>query len=114
LSLNSIQWGDWDKQVLNSNTPVVVEFWHNTCPTCLKIEPQVKELPAILQGKAKVIRLNVLESRENRRLAIQNGVMGTPTFKIYCRGIDIGEIIGEETLTDLHVKLGAIVEKCKV
>jgi len=114
LSLNNIQWGEWENEVLKSEIPVVVEFWHHTCPTCLKIEPQVKELTVKLQGKAKVIRLNVLESRENRRLAIQNGVMGTPTFKIYCRGVDIGEIIGEETLNDLHVKLAALVEKCMV
>jgi thioredoxin 1 len=114
LSLNNIQWGEWEKEVLKSETPVVVEFWHQTCPACLKIEPQVKELNVKLNGKAKFVRLNVLESRENRRLAIQNGVMGTPTFKIYCRGIDVGEVIGEETLTDLHIKLEAIVEKCMI
>ena len=114
MSLTEILYTDWESAVAKTGEPIVVEFWHQTCPACLKIEPQVKELDVKLNGKAKFVRLNVLESRENRRLAIQNGVMGTPTFKIYCRGVDVGEVIGEETLTDLHIKLEAIVEKCMI
>ena len=92
--------------------PVVVEFWHQNCPTCKKIESTVHELPGKLAGKAKLVRLNVLENRENRRFAIDKGVIGTPTFKVYCRGVEVGEIVGLETLTDLEGTINNLLKGC--
>ncbi|MBM3291922.1 thioredoxin family protein [Candidatus Bathyarchaeota archaeon] len=112
MSIKNIQWMDWEKEVLKVSEPVIVEFWHQNCPTCVKIEPLVKELPIKFDTMAKILRMNVLESKENRRLAIQKGVMGTPTFKIYCRGIEVGEIIGLEAVTELDQKLFKIINKC--
>jgi len=97
---------------LESEVPVVVEFWHLNCPTCKKIEPSVNELPGKLAGKAKLVRLNVMENRETRRLAIEKGVIGTPTFKIYCRGIEIGEVVGLETLSNLTGTIENILKNC--
>ncbi len=96
---------------MKANGAVVVEFWHQNCPTCKKIEPAVRELPGKL-GNAKLIRLNVLTDRETRKLAIQKGVIGTPTFKVYCRGTEIGEVVGLETLQDLDGTLNNIVKGC--
>lgn len=89
--------------------PVVVEFWHDKCPYCKKIEPAVKQLPSILGDKASIVRINVLESKENRRLAISRGVMGTPTFKVYSCGREVGEVVGMETLEHLKEKVEVIV-----
>ena len=95
-----------------SKGAVVVEFWHQTCPTCKKIEKSVRDLPGKLNGGAKLSRLDVMASRENRRLAIEKDVIGTPTFKVYCNGEEIGEVVGEETLTDLAEKLNNILKGC--
>jgi protein-disulfide isomerase len=57
--------------------------------------------------------MNVLTSRENRRHAIQLGVMGTPTLKVYCRGLEVGEVVGLDTLDALDRKVKAILDKCK-
>lgn len=110
-----IQWADWDRAVQGSEVPVVVEFWHDKCPYCKKIEPAVKQLPSILGDKASIVRINVLGRRENRRLAISRGVMGTPTFKVYSCGREVGEVVGMETLEHLKEKVEAIVngaDKC--
>ncbi len=96
---------------MKADGAVVVEFWHQNCPTCKKIEPFVRELPGKL-GKAKLLRLNVLLDRETRKLAIQKGVIGTPTFKVYCRGTELGEVVGLETLNDLDVTLNTIIKGC--
>lgn len=112
MSLIDIQNTDWDSVVTKAEGPVVVEFWHQNCPTCKKIESTVHELPGKLGGKAKLVRLNILESRENRRLAIEKGVIGTPTFKVYCRDAEVGEIVGLETLTDLSGTIESILKKC--
>ena len=111
MSLIDIQNTDWDS-VMKGEGPVVVEFWHQNCPTCKKIESTVHELPGKLAGKAKLVRLNVLENRENRRFAIDKGVIGTPTFKVYCRGVEVGEIVGLETLTDLEGTINNLLKGC--
>ena len=108
--LIDIQWTDWDRAVLRSGKPVVVEFWHDKCPYCKKIEPVVEQLPSILGDKASIVRINVLESRENRRLAISRGVMGTPTIKVYSCGREVGEVVGMEVLEHLKEKVEAIVD----
>jgi len=112
LSLIDLQHADWDSMVTKAEGSVVVEFWHQSCPTCKRIEAAVHELPGKLAGKAKFTRLNVMESKENRRLAIKKGVIGTPTFKVYCRGTEVGEVVGLETLTDLAGTIENILKGC--
>jgi thioredoxin 1 len=107
-----ILYTDWDSAVSKAEGPIVVEFWHQSCPTCKKIEPIVRELPSKLEGRAKLVRLNVLENKETRRLAIEKGVIGTPTFKVYCKGSEIGEVVGLETLTDLAGTIENILKGC--
>lgn len=107
-----LQHADWDREVISSNKPVVVEFWHQTCPTCKKIESIVLGLPIKLGERAKLVRLNVLDSRENRRLAIEKGVVGTPTFKVYCGGVEVGEIVGLETTENLLGTIESLIKNC--
>lgn len=111
MLITEIQYTDWDTAVSKAEGPVVVEFWHMNCPTCKKIETAVQELPEKI-GKAKLIRLNVLTDKETRKLAIGKGVIGTPTFKVYCRGAEIGEVVGLETLTNLAGTLNNILKDC--
>jgi len=110
--LTDIQYTDWDSAVSKAEGPIVVEFWHQSCPTCKKIELSVRELPGKLEGRVKLVRLNVMENRETRRLAIEKGVIGTPTFKVYCKGSEIGEVVGLETLTDLAGTIENILKGC--
>ncbi len=112
MSIINLQQADWDREVTQVGKPVVVEFWHQSCPTCKRIEPTVLGLPSKLGDRVKLARFNVLDSRENRRFAIDKGVIGTPTFKIYCRGAEIGEIVGLETITDLQGMIENIVKGC--
>jgi len=112
LSLTEILYTDWESAVAKTGEPIVVEFWHQNCPTCKKIDGAVHELPGKLAGKAKLVRLNVLVDRETRRLAIEKGVIGTPTFKVYCKGNEVGEVVGLETLTDLAGTLMNILKGC--
>ena len=112
MSIVNLQHTDWDREVMKANKPVVVEFWHESCPLCKKIESSVLELPSKLGERAILARFNVMDNKENRRFAIEKGVIGTPTFKIYCRGVEIGEIIGIETLTDLHGTIENQLKSC--
>ena len=49
MSIVNLQHTDWDREVIKANKPVVVEFWHESCPLCKKIESSVLELPSKLR-----------------------------------------------------------------
>jgi thiol-disulfide isomerase/thioredoxin len=93
--------------------PVVVEFWHERCPYCKKMKPIYDQMPGRLGHKAKIARLNLLESRDNRNLAIDQNVLSTPTFKVYCNGRSKGEIVGVLGLEEFAEELEKLIDSCK-
>jgi len=107
--VKDIQHTDFQSEVLASDRPAVVEYWHHQCPACMEMKPVYEALEAHLSGRVKLTRMNLLESRENRVLAIRQGARSTPTFMIYCGGRPIGAIIGVRTLGEMESELGALL-----
>jgi len=91
--VSEIHASQWDSEVVNAEGPVVVDFWHHMCGRCNKLNPIFAQLPEAIPG-VKFLKVNILESPENRKVAIDSGVMGTPTIKVFCEGRPIGELIG--------------------
>ena len=95
----------WEKEVIKSDIPVVIDFWHQMCAWCLKLNPLFDQLPKHFEN-VKFGKMNILDSNENRETAMNAGVMGTPTIKIFCNGRDIGEMVGfrpiERLVSDLR------------
>jgi len=85
---------NWGKEILESLGLVLVEFWHPQCPYCKVLDPVYVELAAEYAGKLKFARFNVMESPENRELAVKYGIMGTPTLKFFCQGRPVQDIVG--------------------
>ena len=78
---------------------VIVEFYTSTCPSCRAIEPVYGQLSDELGKDALFTKLNA----ETSPLAARKyGVMGVPTFKFFCRGKPIGEIVGAVNATMLR------------
>jgi len=71
---------DWEREILKSDTLVLVDFWHERCPWCKRLEPIYKEGAKECEDKVKFAKLNVLESQENRDIAVKYGIMGTPPW----------------------------------
>ena len=103
----------WDKEVLSSQSPVVIDFWHNMCGWCLKLNPIFDQMPEHFDD-VKFAKMNVLESAENRNMALGVGVMGTPTIKVFCSGRDVGELVGFRTIEALKSELKDIIDKYEV
>ena len=98
----------WDPEVLKADILTAVDFWHQRCPWCLRLNPVIDELSEEYKDKIKFVRLNVMSSPENRQLAIRNGVMGTPTIVFYYEGRPVFTTVGlmtkdrlKETLENL-------------
>ena len=107
---SDVQVNEWEEEVSESEKPVLVEFWHQKCPACQEMEPVVERLPDKLGDEAKLVRLNVLESKENRVLAIKLGVRSTPTFMILCSGRPIGSLVGERTIEQLTHEINLVLK----
>ncbi len=100
----------WVEEVLKNEAPVVVDFWHHMCGWCLKLDPEFKRLPEAFEN-VKFAKMNILDSPENRKIAIESGVMGTPTIKVFCQGRIVGEIVGFKTSKMLTGDLNEILSQ---
>lgn len=104
---------DWEEQVLKSKKLTVVDFWHEKCPWCLKLNPILDRIAHKYKNKMRFFKVNVLKSGENRKIAVQYGIMSTPTLMFFSNGKPIGQIIGfmpkeslEKTLDNMLKRAG--------
>ena len=73
----------FDTSVLKSDKPVLVDFWAEWCGPCRAIAPVLDELSSELEGKVKIVKLNV---DENPSIAAQYGVRSIPTMILFKGG----------------------------
>lgn len=78
-------------EVINSDKPVVVDFWAPWCGPCKMLGPIMEEISKDLEGKAIVAKLNV---DENQRLAAQYNVSSIPTVLTFKNGKVIDQFVG--------------------
>ena len=82
---------EFDTEVLQSEMPVLVDFWAVWCGPCRMIAPAVDAVASEYAGKAKVVKLNVDEQPE---IAGRYGVQSIPTLMIFKGGQKVDELIG--------------------
>ena len=93
---------NFDKEVLESNLPVLVDFWAVWCGPCKVLSPIVEELAVQYEGKIKVGNVNV---DENNNLAMRYNVMSIPTLKFFKNGRLVGELIGAAPKATVEAQL---------
>jgi len=81
----------WEPVVEKSRKPVVVMFSSPTCPHCRTIEPYFSDYATEFKDKVVFAKLNVVK---NQYTPSRYGVMGTPTFKFFCKGKPVKELVG--------------------
>jgi len=84
--------------VLNSSEPVVVDFWAEWCGPCRMIAPALDEISHEMEGKVKIVKLNV---DENPAVAAQYGIRSIPTLLIFKNGHLASQKVGAASKTDL-------------
>ena len=73
----------FDQDVLKASEPVVVDFWAEWCGPCRMIAPALEEIAGTMNGKVKIVKLNV---DENPATAAKYGIMSIPTLMLFKNG----------------------------
>ena len=110
-SVLEVNAGSWEQEVLQSDTLTVVDFWHDRCPWCIRLDPIYNEVAEEYKGKVKFAKLNILENPENREMAIHYGVMSTPTLLFFCEGRPVEGAVGFMPKERLKKTLDDVIEK---
>ncbi len=82
---------NWEREVLGSPVPVMVDFWAEWCGPCRMVSPIIEGLAKKYKGKIKVVKVNV---DENQELAEKFNIMSIPTVMLFDKGRPLGSHIG--------------------
>jgi thioredoxin 1 len=85
---------NYEMEVLQSELPVMVDFWGPRCSPCLALMPAVEQFEQEYAGKIKVTKLNAAAG--NRMLCAKLRVLGLPTFLFYKNGVEVKRLTGEQ------------------
>src|ERR1700732_4258464 len=96
----------WDKDVLNSDVPVLVDFWAEWCGPCRMMTPTVDAIATDYAGRVKVGKLNV---DENAATCMRYHVRGIPTLLLFKGGQVVGQKKGAVGKSDVQKMLDAHV-----
>lgn len=93
---------NFQSEVLDSDMPVLVDFWAPWCGPCKAIGPVIEELAGAYAGRAKIGKVNV---DDNQELAVQHGIRGIPTVMIFKGGKKVESFVGLQQKGDLAAAL---------
>jgi thioredoxin 1 len=99
LDVNQVE---WEREVLNSDVPVLVDFWAEWCGPCKMVAPIVNQIADEYDGKLRVVKVN---ADANPDLLTQYGVMGIPTLLLMKDGVAVERIAGYQSKDKILSKL---------
>lgn len=83
--------GNFEKEVLSSDLPVMVDFWASWCGPCRSMAPVIEQVADEFKGQIKVAKLNV---DDNKDITQRYGIKGIPTLLFFQKGKVVAQEVG--------------------
>ena len=96
---------NFDAEVLQTDQPVLVDFWATWCGPCRTIAPTIEEIASEYDGKAKVVKLDV---DSNPQTAMKYGIRSIPSLLFFKGGKPVDQMVGVVPKKVLADKLDAL------
>ena len=98
----------FEKEVVQSEVPVLVDFWGPQCVPCLALMPHVEGLSEKYGANLKISKI---DASKNRRLCLNLKVFGLPTFLFYKNGKEVDRLTGGDLkMDDIETSIKKIIE----
>lgn len=94
--------GTFEQAVLQSDVPVLVDFWAAWCGPCKAIAPVLDELSSEYEGKARIVKIDV---DSNPNLATQYGIRSIPSLFVFKNGEKVDNVVGAQPKSQLSALL---------
>ncbi len=97
---------NFDKEVLEADVPVLVDFYADWCGPCKMMAPLVEQLAGEYEGRVKIGKCNI---DEEEAIRARYGVMSIPTMKIFVKGEEKTSLVGAMSKDALEDQLKAVL-----
>ena len=94
------------EEVLNSDQPVLVDFWAEWCAPCRALGPIVESLSADYEGRAKIAKVDI---DSNQQIAMQFGIRSIPTVMLFDKGQVVDTFVGVRPKSDYDTALKKVL-----
>lgn len=96
--IKEINDADFNAEVIQSTTPVLVDFWAEWCGPCKRLAPILEQVASQMGSKVKIVKVNVDHSPQT---ASQFGIRSIPTLILFKNGVEVEKLIGTQNISQL-------------
>ena len=98
MAVINLNTNNFEEEVLNSDRPVLIDFWASWCGPCKMMSPVIDAIAVEMKDEVKVCKINI---DEEQNLAVRYNVMSIPTFVVFKDGKEVNRSIGVQDKSEI-------------